>query len=653
MRLSLRAGAVLAAAAASAPAFDSEVTETRGIPWGEVYQRNSVLPPGCRCLESFVAFDACAKYDCECTCDITAGKCDYGCCCDAECTAAQKERFEARGSCFVPPSDTRVAKCYGREELAEINLRYPLKASSAAGGARGALETMLCVQSDNADLRGAFFEDPGFPSAARFADRAGSKPRTYAAPDAPARVPDVVWDPGEPVPAGYMNGSGVLLRAHGGFLPVPAPDAFGRCSDGAHASFEAPVGPPNSCTIVIAGDDASLARSCGSGGALSLLDRTSKLFVGAQPDAAVAIDGDYLPVRIDSVRFESWGDGAEVPLGAISLDEISSCGSFYTAAADGAGPGGCAIVTDAANSVGANTAACRFALKAVSYTLVHDGSRIVNATAAVRLTDVPRSAAVDGFLSVSREVTVAFASSVPVARTENNIISRVRSGNPGYVFGMPVLAGVLATNGGAQAIAARVPGLRIPGAPHSATCPSGPADYERHTVVRFGVDLKSSCKVDTTAAQLERLCEAGGAPASLGTNDTHVGTFGNADPLDKSAWVAATMSAPSSQTSWSVEERRCRGLVTGVHWRFLWANTGTAANPQPKIVAAERYYSAEDVAWVRAPGAPSTATQPIFLSSTATFIQYDVEEAAYAPPPPPAIFSIPWDSFYPFLVPEE
>lgn len=52
-------------------------------------------------------------FDCGCICDLTAGQCDVNCCCDAECTQTELERFAELDACVDEgPADEFVTSCY-------------------------------------------------------------------------------------------------------------------------------------------------------------------------------------------------------------------------------------------------------------------------------------------------------------------------------------------------------------------------------------------------------------------------------------------------------------------------------------------------------------------------------------------------------------
>ena len=49
----------------------------------------SGYPQGCECVETGVSAENCNLFKCTCVCDVTAGVCDYGCCCDPDCSSDQ------------------------------------------------------------------------------------------------------------------------------------------------------------------------------------------------------------------------------------------------------------------------------------------------------------------------------------------------------------------------------------------------------------------------------------------------------------------------------------------------------------------------------------------------------------------------------------
>uniref|UniRef100_A0A7S1TPI6 Tectonic domain-containing protein n=1 Tax=Phaeomonas parva TaxID=124430 RepID=A0A7S1TPI6_9STRA len=620
------------------------------------YQEDSLLPPSCTCQESFVGYSSCTKFECECTCDLNAGMCDYNCCCDTECSTEQIARFEELGACLPEgPADSVITECASTEDLAEINPSFPLRVKDTADQS---LDQMLCVQTDNSELKGEFFADPGSPSASVFDSDDGSKDYSYEPTTASTTSIDDTYDLGETILAGHIpNGtSDGFYRAWGGHLSIPTADESGVCNPLSFGKYEEPVYEPNSCIQVF--DD--LADACDNGGALDLRTLARDLYIGTTPESALTASADYVRVEIDDYTFEEWGTGTDVTDAAITVADVQSCGSFYTSAGDTTGPAGCAIT---ANAVTTAEAACRYAVKSICYTITHDATAIVNASATVVLTDIPTTAvdATTSMYYVEQETTLEFGSTLAVTTSQNNVIARTRSGNPGYIFGMPVLSGYLVATETDTGIRARVPGLTLPGSPFSLNCPADADvdDADFRTQVNFGIDARSGCKLSLTLAELEDFCDgtstlvSSNVPINLETNDSYVGEYGNSDPLDRSAWVSVEATSTVTAPVWSSTTQTCTDLVTGVHYRILWAYTGTTENRQPKIITVEKVYSTETVQWLRPPGAPSDVEQPLFLTSTATFVEYVTSSAEYTPPAPPIIFSVPYDVFYPFEIGSE
>ena len=62
------------------------VNPSQGYVWGKV-------PQSCTCEENGATPSDCAYFQCTCTCDLHAGNCDYGCCCDPDCSEAQVRLF--------------------------------------------------------------------------------------------------------------------------------------------------------------------------------------------------------------------------------------------------------------------------------------------------------------------------------------------------------------------------------------------------------------------------------------------------------------------------------------------------------------------------------------------------------------------------------
>jgi hypothetical protein len=92
-----------------------------------------------------------------CSCDLTSGSCDIGCCCDPDCISAVN-RMTVFGC-------TDNASAYGRagvrmcdDSLVDVNL--PESARADGWETTTDVDGALCVVYDNSASRGAFYEDP-------------------------------------------------------------------------------------------------------------------------------------------------------------------------------------------------------------------------------------------------------------------------------------------------------------------------------------------------------------------------------------------------------------------------------------------------------------------------------------------------------------
>merc|ERR1711916_113627 len=97
--------------------------------------------------------------------------------------------------------------------------------------------------------------------------------------------------------------------------------------------------------------------------------------------------------------------------------------------------------------------------------------------------------------------------------------------------------------------------------------------------VNFGQDMMSGCTLSFTKAELEDMCEnpstssyfttieksdktASHVPIYLSFNDTHVGKFGNADPLDHTQWLEMYVGGSfGTDPSWDSSTKTCSHFI--------------------------------------------------------------------------------------------
>jgi hypothetical protein len=311
------------------------------------------------------------------------------------------------------------------------------------------------------------------------------------------------------------------------------------------------------------------------------------------------------------------------------------------------------------------------AVVGVQYSILHDKdaySAIVDAKASITVSNIPFDATSGA--SSSQAFSLDFFES-QAAFLNPASQNRSVSGNPGYLTGFPVLFG--AGNVATSTVTQDIEGLRIqspmPGTSEavatSGECPSQStySSFMNTMPVRFGYDASTGCVMYLNRSAFKDFCcdgktscsgdspYVGGSaiPYFLTPTLGYIGMYGNADPADITQWFQLTATLPvASSGSWDEQGGVCSGAVTGVNYKFYVVQTGEKANPQSKIAAAVVDFSTQDII-IRTSSTDESSIQGIPLSVTVTFINSNEQTAqGYNPPPPPVLFTVPYDIFYPF-----
>eukprot|EP00618_Florenciella_parvula_P017385 CAMPEP_0119503752 /NCGR_PEP_ID=MMETSP1344-20130328/24819_1 /TAXON_ID=236787 /ORGANISM="Florenciella parvula, Strain CCMP2471" /LENGTH=703 /DNA_ID=CAMNT_0007540073 /DNA_START=55 /DNA_END=2166 /DNA_ORIENTATION=- len=641
---------------ANTPAFYSVNT-------ADAYALDRKLPHGCKCKESGVSDANCDLFECSCACDMTAGQCDWNCCCDRECTDDQVARFEAIDSCLPEGAASHeITKCYNDAELETINPRYPMTTKKSLDSA---VDDMMCIVYDNSDVKGEFYDDPGYPSSSSiFDESAGSKSYDYEGMVTDSSIipfSSSQYDVGTVLPAAHKKGAG-MHAAYGGFFPVPTAGVDGQCVESSYATFMSPV--RDSTCLRVTDDLQATCESVFDAGRFS-----TGLYVGVAPNsvpletggALKACDDDgaddlcttleWVKVRVQSVSFLDPDSG-----------ELSD------------------LDVDVAGSSGLNSTyyggACRRALSKITWTVVANSKNQISAVAAdIVLTDLVASN-VSSVPTVSSQefnieyVAASFDMSYGVnAKAYGNAVNMSRSGNPGYIMGLPLLGATRDYAAGeTDTMTARVPGMEVIGSATDGTCPNVTRSGLDTQTINFGQDMMTGCMLTLTKEELATMCDGTATspyitlnervlastgkslyvPTFLNITDTHVGMFGNADPLDTTQWLELDIGTTDEGT-WDEATMTCSPMITSLNYKFLVAYVGSVDNPQAKVISASASYGREPVVFSAEGG--DGVTQNVMLSTTVSFITYKgTESKAYAPPAPPILFTMPYDVFYPFSI---
>lgn len=245
---------------------------------------------------------------------------------------------------------------------------------------------------------------------------------------------------------------------------------------------------------------------------------------------------------------------------------------------------------------------------------------------------------------------------------DGNKILRGRSGNPGYLNGLPLLNGELIEKDGQAAINARIPGLQVFGSTSSPFCDPTVDIFENSQPVYFGQDMLSGCTLELTYENFSSFCSQNNehmrdseilgigskVPKYIWANSSfsYVGIFGNSDPLDKTQWIQMEIIDDSDTPIFDANDRVCSNMPTSLNYEFLYAYVGALKNPQAKIMAARAHYGFEDIVF-----SSELQSQQVMIATTITFTQLGRQEVQkYTPSVPPVLWTVPYDVFYPFSV---
>ena len=350
----------------------------------------------------------------------------------------------------------------------------------------------------------------------------------------------------------------------------------------------------------------------------------STVRIGTAPNAVTSNAAAYITPTVTSVQLLDVTSG----LRTASTAAIASAGSVFTAA----------------------TAQCQNAMLGLDLTLSYSAAGAITGAAVQLVLGTITPTTSTTAVSVPVRSTVQFTAdstavaSMPVSAANGNEIARSLSGSPGYVLGAPVLAGNQATAD--AGIQQDITGLLVYGSSTSGACSSGSS--APLLLVRASLDMSTSCALGMTDAQLQTRCAASTAPDSLSLNATHVGVFGNSDPLKTAEWLALTVPASAPQAAqYDADTRTCSNAIVGMHLQLMTAFVGKQGNGQRKIVAGRLQYITGS--WQHTTAASSTQAYPVQTVVTWTHLP-DEELEELLPPVPRVIPAVPSDFFFPFNI---
>ncbi|XP_046859607.1 tectonic-1-like [Xenia sp. Carnegie-2017] len=227
----------------------------------------------------------------------------------------------------------------------------------------------------------------------------------------------------------------------------------------------------------------------------------------------------------------------------------------------------------------------------------------------------------------------------------------VKSGNPGYLVGKPVLAGILQNNRATNKKAIILSTnnrewLTIPNASPDGSCASA---ANNRLPVTFNIEMRSGCMIRLNQTSNCSLLQDLVYSALLGTSlPEYVASFGNSDVQNVADWVKIIHDRPSNKPVGSGGV--CSNMILGLHIEILFANVGYLAKPQAKILGTRFKYERPQRVFVRCFGQfCRSGGQNIEISSSVAFTDVSKPPEADQKSLPNFQSKAPSDFFHPFL----
>ncbi|XP_006157374.1 tectonic-3 isoform X2 [Tupaia chinensis] len=198
-----------------------------------------------------------------------------------------------------------------------------------------------------------------------------------------------------------------------------------------------------------------------------------------------------------------------------------------------------------------------------------------------------------------------------------------RSGNPGYIFGKPLLA---------------LSGDRSHSMTLLQSLGNGICSPERREVL-FGVNAVSGCKLRLKKANCSHLQQEIYQHLHGRPRPEHVAIFGNAAPAQKGGWTRILSRSCSVS---AVNCTSCCVIPVALEVQVLWAYIGLQSNPQAHVSGARFLYQCQ-------PLQDSQQEPEISLTTLVNFV--DITQKPEPPRGQPRMdWKLPFDFFFPFKV---
>ncbi|XP_071999217.1 tectonic-1 [Engystomops pustulosus] len=221
---------------------------------------------------------------------------------------------------------------------------------------------------------------------------------------------------------------------------------------------------------------------------------------------------------------------------------------------------------------------------------------------------------------------------------ENGTAPSPLSGNPGYVFGLPVVAGFKLSQSGIIQSTNRYGQLTLL---KSSSDPNCLAEEGSRTPVLFGYNMMSGCRlqVNYTGTELCKLAGAAILNVLRGQQfPNYVAQFGNSQPENVLDWVPINVIT----TDHAAVQGMCK-IPVSLELKVKWTKYGSLVNPQAQIVNVE-----ERITYASFPN-NLQGVRFVQISSAVTFVDVSQPASPGYKAQPTIDAKLPFDFFLPFL----
>lgn len=524
----------------------------------------------------------------SCACDLTTNLCDLNCCCDDDCTQDDKLTFSA---CF-PTNENRIEEvCLSDNVLFSSNGKY--QAQGNGGG-------LFCIYKDNYEARYSYSSVPFASTQASFQQLSPSHTTTFA----PKSIQG-----NQNVLESYKAGNALSIifdDGREGFLPQPTTFLTNECEDQIAARFL--FSNTTSCTRSL-NDIKTQCQSQQWNGLNYYTGFKITPFPFTTNNSALLTPSLTLPVKC----FEN---GFTV-----------------------------ACPTNTVQKPNWNGTHCNNIMLHVEYELKYN----INKTVGISQVDV---SFVLGSLSKdvkSFEQTFSYKFNEDKTVDPNATITR-KSGNPGYIVGLPIIIGDLDVDSITlvESINISSQPLQVIQSTQNGICPSEESMTPRK--VEFGIDYQAGCFLSfsqpNTLLDCQKL-QQDIYSILVSKLPTHIASFGNSLSQQPRDWVKVLNVQSTSEPSLS--NGYCSNIVTDVLFQFLHAKTGYFVNPQSQIVGFEVQYGKGKDLKPKCFSLFCESVNRVLITQAISFVDVSTTPVNKVKPKPKFRSKAPNDFFYPFL----